>query len=191
MYSVEYYKTKKEMPKIAKPLYLSDSKRMNNAMRRIYFKKLDMIEKCLNVKSLTIDLKDINRISKDRSLFDLRSLIVKAGLAHIDDSVNAITILNNNKINQSYIYSIINCEWMVDKDDVFDDIDYLETVKKIYELIDQYNKETDRKRRARISDEIELTKYFMAEHARRDNETECDVNAIKLGKRFIKKRGTR
>ncbi len=188
MYRVEYYKTKKDKIEIAPPQYISDNRRVNTAMRRRYLKKLDMIEKCLNVKSLTIDLEDIYRISKDKSLFDLRSLIVKAGLAQLDDDVNAITILNNNRVNQSYIYSIINCEWMVDRDDVFDDISYLETVKKIYTLIDQYNKETDKKRREVIANEIELTKYFLSEHARKDNNSENDVNTIKLGKTFIKNR---
>ena len=188
MYSVEYYKTKKEKPTTIGPICFSENERVNFAMRRRYLRKLDMIEKCFNVKSLTVDLEDIYRISKDNKMRDLNSLIVKIGLAGLDDDVNAITIINNNRVNQLYIYSIINCEWMVDKDDAFDDINYLETVKNIYILMDRYNKEIDKKRREAIANEIELTRYFMDTHARKDNGYVDDVKSVRLGKRFIKKR---
>ena len=107
----------------------------------------DLIDKCWNVKSLTIDLEDINHILYDKSLRHLFSLYARVKRLNIDDSISTITILNNNIVNLSYIYEIINCKWMVNANEELNNLDVLITAQKLVTLIDQYDKETDEKRR--------------------------------------------
>ncbi len=109
MYTIEYYKTKKEKPTIKKPK--------------------DLVDKCWNIKSLTIDIEDIKHIIQDRGLQHLFSLYARVKRAKFDENINSITILNNNSINLSYIYEIINCEWMVNANGDLNNLDMLKLVR--------------------------------------------------------------
>ncbi len=188
MYTIEYYKTKREKSEIKEPEYLSENKRMNYLMRRRYLHQKDLIDKCWNVKSLTIDLKDIDHILQDKSLRLLSSLHARVKRLKIDDSISTITILNNNDVNLSYIYEIINCKWMVNANEELNNLDVLTTTQKLVTLIDQYDKETDEKRKIIMKDEIGLIKYYMDTIVSQCNNKENNNITLKLGKHFIRKR---
>ena len=143
MYTIEYYKTKKEKPTIKEPEYSSDNRRLNYMMRRWYLHQKDLIDKCWNIKSLTIDIEDINHIIQDKRLFKLYSLYAKVERAKFDKNINSITILNNNSVNLSFIYEIINCEWMVNADVDINNLDVLKLTRHLLELLDRYDKSTD------------------------------------------------
>ena len=132
MYSIEYYKTKKEKPTIKEPEYSSDSKRINYMKRRWYLHQKDLIDKCWNIKSLTIDIEDINHIKADKRLRKLFSLCGRVERAKFDESINSITILNNNSLNLMFIYEIINCEWMVNQEEMLDSLDTLKISKQLF-----------------------------------------------------------
>ncbi len=187
MYTIEYYKTKREKSEIKEPEYLSENKRMNYLMRRRYLHQKDLIDKCWNVKSLTIDLKDIDHILQDKSLIRLFSLYARVKRLKTDDSISTITILNNNSVNLSHIYEIINCKWMVNVNEELNNLDILMAAQKLLTLIEQYDNETDEKRRKIIKDEIGLIKYYIDTIVNKCNNKENNNMALKLDNHFIRK----
>ena len=186
MYTIEYYKTKREKPKIKEPEYLNNNRIINYMMKRRYFHQKDLIDKCWNIKSLTIDMEDINHIIQDRKLQHLFSLYARVKRAKFDENINSITILNNNNINLSFIYEIINCEWMVNTEVELNDLDILKTVRRLLELIDQYDKTTEQKTQRTIKDEITLIKYYINTLLNKNNNNKItDTKKLKLGTHFI------
>ena len=87
MYTIEYYKIKKEKPTIKEPKYSSNSKRINYMKRRRYLYQKDLIDKCWNIKSLTIDIEDIKHIIQDRRLQHLFSLYERVKRANYKSRV--------------------------------------------------------------------------------------------------------
>ena len=190
MYSIEYYKTKKEKPTIKEPEYSSDNKRINYIMRRRYLHQKDLINKCWNIKSLTIDIEDIKHIIQDRRLQHLFSLYARVNRANFDESINSITILNNNSINLLYIYEIINCEWMVDANKELNNLDVLKTASRLLALMEQYDKLNEQRRKRTIKDEIDLIKYYMdtiINKYNHNNNKATDTKTLKLGNNFIRR----
>ena len=186
MYTIEYYKTKKEKPIIKKPDYSSDNKKINYMMRRRYLHQEDLIDKCWNIKSLTIDIEDINHIIQDRRLQALYSLYASAKRVNFDESINSITIINNNSMNSSYIHEIINCKWMVNANEELNNLDVLNMVRKLFVLIEQYDKATEPKIKRTIQDEIELIKYYVDTILNKYNNKVADTKTLKLGQNFIR-----
>ena len=187
MYTIEYYKTKKEKSEIKEPEYSSDNKRIDFLRQRRHLHQKELIDKCWNVKSLTIDLEDINHILYDKSLRHLFSLYARVKRLNIDNSISTITILNNNIVNLSCIYEIINCKWMVNANEELNNLDVLITAQKLVTLIDQYDKEADEKRRKIIKDEIGLIKYYMDTIINKCNNKGNSNMTLKLGNHFIRK----
>ena len=187
MYTIEYYKTKREKLTIKEPEYLGDNKKINGMMKRRYLHQKDLIDRCWNIKSLTIDLEDINHIIQDRKLQRLLSLYASVKRVNFDDSINAITILNNNSINLSYIYEIINCEWMVNANEELNNLDLLNMLRRLFILIEKYDKETEPKTKRIIKDEIELIKYYVDTiNNKYHNNKINDIKTLKLGQHFIR-----
>ena len=182
MYTIEYYKTKKEKPTIKEPEYSSN----NKMMRRKYLHQKDLIDKCWNIKSLTIDTEDINHIIQDKRLQRLFSLYARVKRANFNESIDSIIILNNNSINLSYIYEIINCEWMVNANEELNNLDVLKIVRRLLKLTEQYEKATEQKTKRTIKDEIELIKYYMDTIINKNNNNKTDTKTLKLGNHFIR-----
>lgn len=167
MYTIEYYKTKKEKPTIKEPK--------------------DLVDKCWNIKSLTIDIEDIKHIIQDRKLQHLFSLYARVKRAKFDENINSITILNNNSINLSYIYEIINCEWMVNANGDLNSLDVLKLTRRLLTLMDRYDRATEQTVKRTIKDEIELIKYYMDTIINKYNHNNkaTDTKTLKLGNHFI------
>jgi hypothetical protein len=111
VYSIEHYKTKRDKPEIKEPNYTSNGRYHK---RRRFLYQSDLIEKCWDIKSLTIDLDDIKQVIYDESCHHLLSLYAR--IEKINTlGTKSITILNNNVTNLLYIYEIINCDWMINE----------------------------------------------------------------------------
>ena len=101
MYSIQYYKSKRIKPTLEIPNYSSDNRKLN-AMKKIrYLHQKDLIDKCWNIKSLTIDIEDIKNVIYDDRLKHLISLYAIISRLNINE-INSITILNNNTTNLLY-----------------------------------------------------------------------------------------
>jgi hypothetical protein len=111
MYSIEHYKTKRDKSEIKEPNYNNNGKYYE---RRRFLHQSDLIEKCWDIKSLTIDLDDIKQVIYDERCHYLLSLYAKIEKANTL-GIKSITILNNNVTNLLYIYEIINCDWMIEE----------------------------------------------------------------------------
>ena len=149
MYTIEYYKTKKE------------------------------------VKSLTINMEDINRIILDKGLKHLFGLYSRVKRANFGENINSITILNNNRTNLSYIYEIINCKWMVDANGDINNLDVLKLTRRLLTLLDRYDKIAEQRVKMAIKNEIELIKYYMETIINKNSSEIIDSQSIKLGNHFI------
>jgi len=189
MYTVEYYKTKKEKPTIKNIKLISNNHSFNRIKERRYLYKKDKIEKCWNIKSLTIDIDDINKIIYDQRLIHLYSLyaIVTKKISS-DNSITSITILNNNDLNLSYIYEIINCEWMVNSNENIDEIKIERMQNRLERLKKMYNNATSQKKKIGIEYNIYLISYYLDTIKKHNEISNKEKKNIKLGKRFIKRK---
>ena len=186
MYTIEYYKIKKEKPTIKEPKYSSDSKRINYMKRRRYLHRKDLIDKCWNIKSLTIDIEDIKHIIYDRKLGKLYSLYARVQIAKFDDNINSITILNNNSLNLMFIYEIINCEWMVNQEEMLDSLNTLKISRQLYNLRQEY--ETTNNPNIKKDIEILIDYYINTIINKNKSEQEFGEKTLKLGKHFIRQK---
>ena len=186
MYTIEYYKTKKEKPTIKEPKYSSNSKRINYMKRRRYLHQKDLIDKCWNIKSLTIDIEDIKYIIYDRKLRKLYSLYARVQRAKLDDNINSITILNNNSLNLMFIYEIINCEWMINQEEMLDSLDTLKISRQLYNRMQEYEATNNPKIKKDI--EILIDYYINTIIIKNKSEQEFGVKTLKLGKHFIRQK---
>ncbi len=184
MYKIEYYKTKKEKPTIKEPEYSSDSKRINNMERRRYLHQKDLIDKCWNIKSLTIDIEDIKHIIHDRKLRKLYSLYAIVERAKIDENIDSITILNNNSVNLLIIYEIINCEWMINQEEILDSLDTLKISRQLYNRMQEYEATNNPNIKKDI--EILIDYYINTIINKNKKEQEPGVKTLKLGTHFLR-----
>ena len=185
MYTIEYYKTKKEKPIINEPEYSNDNRR-NYMNRKRYLHQKDLIDKCWNIKSLTIDIDDIKHIIYDRKLRKLYSLYARVQRAKLDDNINSITILNNNSLNLMFIYEIINCEWMINQEEMLDSLDTLKISRQLYNRMQEYEATNNPKIKKDI--EILIDYYINTIIIKNKSEQEFGVKTLKLGKHFIKQK---
>ncbi len=166
MYTIEYYKTKRT------------NKKPTNYLD----------EKYHDIKSVTVDIEDIKHVVNDKKLRHLYGLYIRLRKADLDDSINSITILNKSIVNLLLINEIINCDWMINQNDEVNNLDVLKKVRRLFTLLDQYEKETSSKRKTAIKAEIDLIKYYIETILNKDNLIKEDRNSIKFGKQFIKKK---
>lgn len=185
MYTIEYYKTKKEKTTVKEMEYSNDNKKINYMIWKRNLHQNDLVEKCWNIKSLTIDIEDIEHIIQDKRLLKLYSLYAMVKRKNFDESINSITILNNNSANLAYIYEIINCEWMVNANEYLNNLDVLKLAKRLLTLIDRYDNTQDEKSKRAIKDKIELIKYYMDTIINKNNNEITDSKSLKLGNHFI------
>lgn len=186
MYSIQYYKSKRIKPTLEIPSYSSDNRKLN-AMEKIrYLHQKDLIDKCWNIKSLTIDIADIKNVIYDDSLKHLLSLYARINRLNINE-INSITILNNNSINLLYIYEIINCDWMINKgkNNYSEELLY-ERIKELNYLIEQYEKSKTQSDKIKLKNKIHLFKYWMNSFNNKNTTQKLDVKVLKLGKHIIK-----
>ena len=191
MYTIEYYKTKKK-PTIKKAKYKSDNQNFNRMIERKYLYQKDIIDKCWNIKSLTIDIEDIEKIIYDQRLIYLCSLyaIVMKRISS-DNSITSITILNNNKLNLSYIYEIINCEWMINANENINEINIEKIQNRLDYLKNIYENTTNQKKKIDIEYKIYLITYYLDTIKKHNDMPKKDKKTVKLGKRFIKQKNNK
>lgn len=176
MYTIEYYKTKREKPKVDE----SESAR-----------RKDLVDKCWNIKSLTIDKEDIEHIFYDEELLYTTHLYVLAGrvvrMCKKTDSYSDLTsvvILNNNGVNQTLIYEIINCDWMVNRDELSEELAALKLAKNLCKYIRKYDDINNpcKKEKAKV-----LLDYYMDTIINIDKpEQKFEGKTLKLGTHIIK-----
>ena len=173
MYTIEYYKTKQEKPRSKEGQYLNN----------------DLIEKYWNIKSLTIDIEDIEHIIQDQNLRRLFSLYARVMRVTFDENINSVTILNNNDVNLSYIQEIINCKWMVNATEEIKSLDLANAKTLLVELNNKYAKADEQKKRIIIKNKIELIEYYLKTITNKYNKNQkSDKSSIKLGKCLIKEK---
>lgn len=160
---IEYYKTKHDKPELKEPEYKIGGRMYNCKMRRRYLLQKDIIDKCWNIESITIDLDDIKHVIYDDTCHHLTSLYAR--LSKINTSnVSTITILNNSLSSRLCIYEILNCEWMINKNESgknYDDV-IIEKVKILYNLIDCYENGQNNYSKIELTNKIKLFKYYVA-----------------------------
>ena len=109
-------------------------------MYKVYYKDNvideDIVE---NIDSLVIDVKDINNMKYVDIIYngDINLLILYVKCLKYYHSKLRITdkfIINNNfKENENIIRSVLNCNWLINEDDVINNLDKLEEIKKEFQ----------------------------------------------------------
>lgn len=183
MYFIQYYKREKKSI-LESPDCSSDSKKSNCMKRRRYLYQKELIDKCSNIKSLTIDLADIKNVIYDYNLNHLISLYARINRLKTT-GIDSITILNNNNINLLYIYEIINCEWMINKEEfTYSEELVVEKIKELNVLINQYEKSNKQGDKIKLKNKIHLFKYLINSTSSKEILQKENVKVLKLGKRI-------
>ncbi len=136
MYSIEYYKRGKN-----KPDWLREKKHKNDFENiqdyKDYLRDIKMFYACRKIKSLTIDVNDLDILRATHNPYceyscDSYELGVICDCAE-SLSAKRIVIENNSYTNQELIYNIINTKWLINKDsfEYTDDYDEEEAIKEI------------------------------------------------------------
>jgi len=186
MYSIQYYKRKRIKPTLEIPNYSSDNIKLNAMEKKRYLHQKDLIDKCWNIKSLTIDIADIQNVIYDDSLKHLLSLYARINRLNINE-INSLTILNNNSINLLYIYEIINCDWMINKEKInYSEELLFERIKELNYLIEQYEKSKTQSDKIKLKNEIHLFKYWMNSFNIKNTTQKVNIKVLKLGKHIMK-----
>ena len=186
MYTIEYYKTKRKKPEIKEPENFTGNARTDYHIKRAYEYQKDRIDKCWNIKSITIDLEDLKHTAQSRETKYLYSLYVRIIRAGFDKSINAITILNNNSVNLLYIYEIISCKWMINANEDVNNLDILNIVRDLLILLDQYDKEENKINKRIIKHRISVIKYCLNTIINKTDNKDPNTKTLKLGVNFIK-----
>lgn len=185
MYSIEYFKTKHKKPELNELECNSNSKMYNFRMRRRYLHQKDLIDKCWNIKSITIDLDDIKKVIFDDNCRNL--LFLYARINSIDTSnVSAITILNNNLSNKLCIYEILNCDWMINRNECGQNYDdtIIEKVKELHRLIDNYENSKDQHSKVKLMNRIKLFMHYINSINSLTTENTNNAKLLRLGTKF-------
>lgn len=104
------------------------------------------------------------------------------------DEIDSITILNNNSVNLLYIYEIINCDWMINKDNAnYSDELLFERIKELNSLIERFEKTESQSDRTKLKNKIHLFKYWLNSFNLLNITQKDDVKNLKLGQHIIKK----
>jgi len=186
MYSIQYYKGERIKPTLQIPNYSSDNRKSHSMQRIKYLHQKDLIDKCWNIKSLTIDIADIKNVIYDDSLKHLISLYARINRLNIND-IDSITILNNNSINLLYIYEIINCDWMINKEKInYSEELLFERIKELNYLIEQYEKSKTQSNKIKLKNKIYLFKYWMNSFNIKNTTQKENIRVLKLGKHIVK-----
>ena len=187
MYSIQYYKGERVKHKLELTQSSSDNDKINAMVRMRYLHQSDLIDKCWNIKSLTIDIADIRNIIYDDRLRHLFSLYARISRLNTDE-IDSITILNNNSVNLLYIYEIINCDWMINKDNAnYSDELLVERIKELNSLIERFEKTESQSDKIKLRNRIHLFKYWLNSFNLLNITQKDDVKNLKLGKHIIKK----
>ena len=168
MYTIEYYKTKRK-----KPIVNEDD-----------WVRQKIVDKCWNIKSLTIDREDIEHVLYDEKLLYLPALVAKVRRVSSYSDLTPITILNNNKVNQLLIYEIINCDWMINRDELKEELVTLELARTLCKYMQQYEATSKPYRKRDLE---ALINYYMDTIMNKDKEEyQSEIEPLRLGKSFIK-----
>ncbi|MBQ6498252.1 MAG: hypothetical protein IJI58_06005 [Bacilli bacterium] len=170
MYTIEYYKTKRDKSKRKATGHWSEESK----------------DTCWDIKSLTIDKEDIKHILYDDRLIDNFNQLVSSALRWRTrewyKDLDRLQILNNNMRNERIIYEIINCEWMINRDEI-NELDTLKVVRNLCKYFQRYDRtnDPDRKERAKI-----LLNYYMNTIMNIDKpKQKSNGKVLKLGTRHV------
>ena len=186
MYRIQYYKSKRIKPTLEIPNYFSDNRKLNTIEKIRHLHQKNLIDKCWNIKSLTIDIADIKNVIYDDRIKHLISLYARINRLNINE-IDSITILNNNIINLLYIYEIINCDWMIDEEEVnYSEELLFERIRELNYLIEQYEKSKTQSDKIKLKNRIHLFKYWLNSYNVKNTDQKVDIKVLKLGKQIIK-----
>lgn len=188
MYSIEYYKTKRTQKN---PMKSKDMRIIHLMLNHPYLdkNKLDLIDKCLNIKSLTIDLEDIKYAMYDKKIKHLPGLFAMVNRVPNNEDIDAIIILNNNYSNWLFICEILRCSWMINRDEEINNSDILKAISRFLYLNEQYENADDSHLKRRIKNEMSMIKYYLHTIIKKNNSSQIvkpNFKTLKLGKRIIK-----
>lgn len=184
MYSIEYFKTKHDKSERKNPEYNVEVETSNLRTRKKFLHQKDIVDKCRNIKSLTIDLDDIKRVVLDDNCHHLMNLYAR--VRNIDTSnISAVTILNN-PINKFYIYEILNCDWMINKSECCENNEdaIVEKVQELHKLIYLYENCSNYHTKVKLKKKIELYKYYINSVSTINKEATVDGKVLRLGTHF-------
>ena len=199
MYSVKYYKKTRDIPVLTKP-YINSVLRPGEYTRKmmIYHHAQKRLDTCWNIKSLTIDIEDLKHAyyCYDEGLNHLFALFGRwyRNSSSFGEDLDSITIINSDSENMRYIYDILNCEWMINKDDALTNYEELlsEKQKKLNKLKKMYSSISDdpmkRGTKNRIAHKISLYEYCiqtLKSFKKEEQKPKVKSRELKLGRYFI------
>lgn len=187
MYYIEYYKHEQSKPTIEIPNQSSNSRKLASMKNRKYLHQKDLIDKCWNIKSLTIEVADIKNSIYDHNLKHLKSLYAKINRLDINDT-DYIIILNNNNVNLLYIYEIITCDWMINKEkNNYSEELLLQKIKKLNNYIDLYEQTKEHRYEIELKNQVHLFKYWLNSIYEKNIIQNPNTKVLKIGKNIISK----
>lgn len=183
MYSIEYYKNKSTLENSN---FSSNKKKSNARVKMRCFHQKEIIDVCSDIKSLTIDIADIQNVIYDDRLKHLISLYARINGLNIKET-DSITILNNNSINLLYIYEIITCDWMINQEEVnnFEEL-LFNKIKELNYFIEQYEKTKSQRDKINLKNKIHLFKYLINQINDQSIIQKENKKVLKLGNGIIK-----
>ena len=169
MYTIEYYNTQKEKPLIDESIPSIESRNITQRINRRRMHQQELRDVVSNIKSITIDLEDLNRVMLDRRLIHLNSLFSRIRRNGEWEKHEAITIPNNS-LNQLCIYEIIKCDWMVNSEADFDYSDILDKLSQLTKLNNKSKTKDEDNSKTSDQNKKELLRYYIDTILRKYNE---------------------
>ena len=146
---------------------------------------------CHNIKSVTIDVKDIEYVrycdfsKKDSPVLMLGGLVNGVQRLNKNRPTEQVTILNDSGINETYIYAILNCDWMLSSEDTDYDTLLLKAADELDNLYKEIEVEPDSKEQAKLQNRITLIEYRMTELANKRTEVAPEEPKTNSGNTLI------
>lgn len=148
-------------------------------------KKIDenapyFVKECYNIKSITIDIKDFRNLLYDEpininvySIYKkVKKVVNYSKKTNPSFNINKVTILNETRMDSRIIYEIINCEYMINKNETKEEIETRinKLESKLDKLYEKYDNEENIVLKNRIKKDIGFIEYFI-DSIRQTNET--------------------
>lgn len=124
---------------------------------------------CKNIKSITIDMSDINHVLLDEKQIYLVSLYARLHRRKDINDLKYVTINNTDFINTRRIYDILNTKWMINKNEINNISEEqiektyieLENLKKRYQKEVQKDTHHPQKIEILLKNKIKLMEYYL------------------------------
>lgn len=151
----------------------------------------DIHESCKNIRSLTIDYRDIEYFQySDCNKSDYLGGFVNRThrlYKNAQKKPEFVTIFNNDPMNEICIYAIISCDWLLNSVDTDYESLLTNTTDELMELYGELNTSSDSKRIEKIKRRTTLLEYRIKElNNRRRSEEKTNGTAMVYSNGAIK-----